>query len=150
MHFAYPGNLTNGHTFKFGFGPGAGSSAENSTDASVSNSRVRARQAIFQGNYFTSGGLDFWTVQNPDNYPYGDGGGIDPNTDYTWIYDQVACLMSSQMTTVGQYFQVYDELHQITLAAGAIAPFSSPDGDSAIFSMGTGVYGLSLDTSCDS
>jgi hypothetical protein len=141
IHFAYLGNITNKHTFRMGFGSGTGSL--NST--SPSNSRIRARQ--FNDQWFQNGGLDINLVENPDNLNY-DQGGLNTNADYDWINLQVSCLMSDQMDTVGQFFQIYDEYHQNTLAAGAVAPFTTPGGSSAIFKMGDPHGGLKVDPLC--
>lgn len=131
IHFAYLGNNTtnNRHHFKFGLGSGA---------------TAAKRSEIFNRQYFTYGGIDF----NLDPFPDGlrADGGLDPDTDYGWMFDQVSCLMASDMTAGGHWFQIYDEYHQGTLAAGTLAPFMS--GSSSLI-IGMQIKGsLQPSTSC--
>jgi hypothetical protein len=120
LHFSYLGNSTGKATFKFGLGSG------------TSNTTVRGRGEVFDQQYFTSGGIDFILDPNPE-----DGGTLDSYSDYWYVYDQVSCIMNigDAMTAAGHYFQMYDNLHQGTMAGGAIAPFRGSDHWSAITTM---------------
>jgi hypothetical protein len=149
IHFAYLGNITNKHTFRIGLGPGAGSKNMNSTSSSTSQNRARQVNIPqqFDDQFFQDGGLDINLVENPDNYSYADGG-LDANGDYQWIYTQVSCLMNDQFASVGQFFQIYDEYHKNTLAAGTVAPFLTSGGSSAIREMGDPHGGLQVNSFC--
>jgi hypothetical protein len=133
-HFTYLGNsTTHGHVFRLGYAP------------KPSNSTLRARTQ-WDSQYFTNGGIDFSLTQNPDDYVYATGATLDTNTDYGWIYDQVACTMNSQMSATGHSFQLYDNVHKGTLSGGLVAPYLD-SGPSAISLMAP-EGGLVPDPSC--
>lgn len=139
IHFSYLGNATSAPTFKFGYGTGQTSS---------SSKLSKTKRETYDEQYFESGGIDFVLFQ-PDIYNYPSGSALDSYTDYSWIYDQVSCIMASGMTAAGHYFQIYDNVHQTTLSAGAIAPFSGLDHWSAITQMEAPKGGIAETPSCN-
>jgi hypothetical protein len=132
MHFSYLGNTTNGFGFKFGWGSG------------TTNTKVKGRAESFDQQYFSSGGIDFIINQNQE-----DGGKLDSYSDYWWIYDQVACLMSPGMTAAGHWFQLYDNVQEGTMAEGAVAPFRGSDHWSAISIMNNEPTPLLTNSACE-
>jgi hypothetical protein len=139
VHFAYTGDDADGNSiFKIGNGPGP-ATEENKR-------RIKSRNSgdsipLFNNYFFDQGGLDMVATSDIDNA----GQGIMPDVssndfDYAWIYTQVLCLLGAsdlqatqtqgtnyplQFDAIGLWFQVYDDANFGTLAAGAIAPFSS-------------------------
>jgi hypothetical protein len=125
MHFTYMGERDDGSHFRFGLGPGP----------ETENNRRRLQgRAVHKYNnqFFDSGGLDFVGVTDPGNDNHGN---IymtpeDPN-EFTWLVEQVSCYfngwtyLGSPSHAQGVNFQVYNTYDVTTVAAGAIAAFSS-------------------------
>ncbi|KAE9370989.1 hypothetical protein N431DRAFT_467205 [Stipitochalara longipes BDJ] len=120
MHFSYMGNVTNTTAddntayqhFRFGFG--------NGTDSLAQGDQMRSRQQ-FNQEFFTGGGIDI--IIN-DNVSDGDHLRI---KDYPQMYDEVSCYVSKGMDSVGHFYQIYDNIHEGTIAGGAVAPFRAGD-----------------------
>jgi hypothetical protein len=128
MHFTYMGNhsVTGQHMFRFGFGDGLGPANR------TANSTMTKRES-YRSQYFTSGGIDYisqWA---------GEGRALNPLSDYNNVYNQIQCQMSGinvfQTTAAGSWFQLYDNVMDGTIIAGAIAPFAGGTHWSAIGQM---------------
>jgi hypothetical protein len=129
------GNNKSQIAFKFGLG--------NDTTNGTIGSGVKER-ALFDQQYFTSGGIDFIFDDNPS-----DGGQLSTTYDYGQMNHEVSCYMGGSSDAAGHYFQIYDNNHQGTIAGGAVAPFRGSDHWSAITQMYDEPFPVTLTPSCE-
>ncbi|KAF3484436.1 uncharacterized protein GIQ15_03760 [Arthroderma uncinatum] len=147
MHFTYMGEANNGSYFRFGHGPGP--------ETENNRRRLKSRETHrYNNQYFDNGGLDFimetdpGNVNSPDVYFT-----TDDQNEFDWIYEQVACYLGGWnpfsnplLAAPGLNFQAYNAYDRVTLAAGAIAPFTK-DADSIIGEM-TPMGGIETNDVC--
>jgi hypothetical protein len=88
--------------------------AMNFMHQATTNSSLTRRE-VFNDQNFDQGGLEAGFIYNQD----ADGGWFDTGYDYNQMYDEVACYFGD-LSNNGLEFQIYDNNHHGTIAAGNV------------------------------
>ncbi|KAK2743963.1 hypothetical protein FQN55_007012 [Onygenales sp. PD_40] len=147
MHFTYMGELNNGSHFRFGNGPGP--------DTEGNRHRLRSRRIHkYNNQYFDNGGLDFVGLSDSASVNH-DAIYMEPQEpeEFNWLVEQVTCYMSdydildgSPMESNGLHFQVFNHWDRVTIAMGAIAPFTNTKA--SVISEMDYIVGINVDERC--